>query len=166
MKTDLHQTFRTMIDDALIADPSLPQPPALRLHLQSCEACRRYLDTRSRIITTLGQYSFAVDPSHNSTVVQALRQRAAQLQTRPAHSLDRRQFAWACALAVLFTVAGSLLDIQFGTLLASSLPLHGTLAKEGLLALWLFTSLGALLLFPLLPFLSRPLSSGSPLSPP
>ena len=181
MKPDIHPVFRTMIDQALIADAAMPQPAApqpaeLRTHLQSCESCRRYLNMNARVISSLGSYSFAIDPSHNAVVYAAL-QRAAQqpglatsrnsahLGTN-AHAFNRRQFAWACVLAVLFTAAGSFLDMQSGPLLASLLPLHAAAAKEGLRVFWLTGSFGALLLFPLLPFLSQSLSSRPPLTPP
>ncbi len=163
----MHQSFRTMIDEAMVADPSVSQPPALRQHLQSCERCRQYLDTSARVIGTLGSYSFAIEPSLNANVLQALRLRAAQLATHP-HPFSRSQFARACVAAVIFTASGSLIDLEFGSLLASlfHLHLHALPGSEGLRALWLLTTLGALLLFPLLPFLSRPLPSRSPFSPP
>lgn len=171
MKPDLHQAFRTMIDEVVVAGSSTPPPATLRLHLESCEACRRYLDNTSRVIASLSTYSFAIDSSHNATVFGALqrsaeRTQAATFGARQAHTFNPGQLAWACVLAVLFTAAGSLVDIEFGSILAVHLPLHASQLRESIRALWLLTSLGSLLLFPLLPFLSRPRASRNPLSSP
>lgn len=152
MISDRHELYRNMIDQALVAGTSASPQPLLNEHLQSCAQCREYLDTSTRVIASLGGFSFEVDPSLQAKVFDAIAQRARQPDF-PRFSPDR--LALICILAVALTVIGSFFDLQFGGLLASVLDLHRAQLRQGLLTFWIIPSLCLLLLFPLLPLLSH-----------
>jgi predicted anti-sigma-YlaC factor YlaD len=152
MISDRHEPFRNMVDEALVAGTSASLQPLLNEHLQSCAQCREYLETTTRAIASLGGFSFEVDPMLQAKVADAITLRAQQPE--PAQfSPDR--LAIACLLAIGLTVAGSFFDLKFGDLLASVLDLHSTQLQHGLLTFWIIPSLCLLLLFPMLPLLSR-----------
>jgi len=52
-------------------------------------------------------------------------------------------------------MGGSFVDLQFGRLIASVFDIQRTHVQQGLLAFWIVPSLFVLLLFPLLPLLSK-----------
>jgi hypothetical protein len=52
-------------------------------------------------------------------------------------------------------LGGSFVDLQFGDLIASAFDIQRAQAQQGLLAFWIVPSLCVLLLFPLLPLLSK-----------
>ncbi|HEY5381310.1 MAG TPA: hypothetical protein VIJ65_03585 [Acidobacteriaceae bacterium] len=152
MISDRHELFRSMIDEALVAGTSVSPQPLLNEHLQSCAPCREYLDASTRVISSLGGFSFEVDPSLQAKVFDALALRAQQPE--PAQFSPNR-LVMICILAAALTVAGSFFDLKFGSLLASVLDLHYAQLRQGLLTFWIIPSLCLLLLFPLLPLLSR-----------
>ena len=145
-----------MIDEALVTAGSAQPNPALREHLQSCTACQQYLAASSRVIASLGSFSFDVDPLLQGKVVAAIRERAPLLQRsqRLSPALNRNQFALVCMLAVVLTVAGSFFDLQLTVFLSSALKLQGLQLRQGLLTFWIVPSLCLLLLFPVLPLLA------------
>ena len=151
MTSDMHHLCREMIDNTLVAGSSVEDDPLLREHLRTCLPCQEYLEAGTRVLAGLGGFSFTVDPSLETTVLHALEMRAHQLT---AASLDRKRLAWACAIAVLFAVAGSLLDLRCGDLLASLLHLRTLEVRQSLLTFWVIPSLLPVLLFPLLPVLA------------
>ena len=152
MISDRHEPFRNMIDEALVAGTSASVQPPLNEHLQSCAQCREYLETTTRAIASLGAFSFEVDPTLQAKVSDAITLRAQQLQ--PAQfSADR--LVMVCLLALTLTIAGSFFDLKFSGLLASVLNLHSAQLRHGLLTFWIISSLCLLLLFPMLPLLSR-----------
>jgi len=57
--------------------------------------------------------------------------------------------------AVVLTTGGSFVDLQFGRLIASVFDIQRMQVQQGLLAFWILPSLCVLLLFPLLPLLSK-----------
>jgi hypothetical protein len=59
------------------------------------------------------------------------------------------------AAAVVLTLGGSFVDLQFGQLIASVFDIQRIEVQRGLLAFWIVPSLCVLLLFPLLPLLSK-----------
>ncbi len=152
MISDRHESFRNMIDEALVAGTSAAARPPLNDHLQSCAQCREYLETTTRAIASLGSFSFEVDPTLQAKVSDAITLRVQQLQ--PARFTPDR-LVIVCLLALALTVAGSFFDLKFGSLLASVLNLHGTQLQHGLLTFRIISSLCLLLLFPMLPLLSR-----------
>ena len=152
MNTDRHEIFKQMIDQSLAgAIPPESQRP-LREHLASCPACQQYLDASNRVLSGLGGFSFEMNPNLNARVLASLRQRALELQ--PALPV-RQPWALISLAAVALTLAGSLLDLRFGGLIASVLNLQGAQVQHNLLAFWIEPSLFTLLLFPLLPLLAR-----------
>ena len=152
MISDPHEPFRNMIDEALVAGTSSSPQLQLNEHLQSCAQCREYLETTTRTIASLGSFSFEVDPSLQAKVSDAITLRAQQLE--PAQfSTDR--LVIICLLALALTVAGSFFDLKFGGLLASTLDLHSAQLQHELLTFWVIPSVCLLLLFPMLPLLSR-----------
>ena len=151
MISDRHELFRNMIDEALVAGTAASPQPLLNEHLQSCAQCRDYLDTTTRVIASLGGFSFEVDPTLQARVFDAITLRAQQPGSAQ-FSPDR--LALICILAVALTVVGSFFDLQFGGLLASLLDLHRAHLRHGLLTFWIIPSLCLLLLFPMLPLLS------------
>jgi hypothetical protein len=140
-----------MIDETLAAGVSIPEEQSLSEHLQSCVLCQEYLGAGTRVIDSLGGFSFEVDPTLHSKVSTSLRLRAQQLEaTQPS----RRRLGLVCILALVFTVAGSFMDLQFGGLIASLLDIPSLQVRQGLFAFWIVPSLCLLLLFPILPLLS------------
>jgi len=152
MTSDPHELFRNMIDEALVAGTPASAQPVLNEHLQTCAQCRKYLDDTTRAIASLGGFSFELDPALQSKVAGAITLRAQQLH--PAQFTTNR-LVLICFLAFALTVAGSFFDLKFGGLLASAFDLHGEQLQHGLLAFWIIPSICLLLLFPLLPLLSR-----------
>ena len=75
-------------------------------------------------------------------------------RSRPAQP-GRRRWALISVAAVVLTMGGSFVDLQFGGLIASVFDIQRTLVRQGLLAFWIVPSLCVLLLFPLLPLLSK-----------
>jgi hypothetical protein len=57
--------------------------------------------------------------------------------------------------AVVLTMGGSFVDLQFGDLIASVFDIQRAQVQQGLLAFWIVPALFVLLLFPLLPLLSK-----------
>ena len=147
-----HEHFRNMIDEALVAGTSASPQPLLNEHLHSCAECREYMETTTRAIASLGRFSFEVDPALQAKVSDAITLRAQQLQP-VRFSPDR--LVMICMLAIALTIGGSFFDLTFSGLLASVLDLHSTQLQHGLLTFWIIPSLCLLLLFPLLPLLSR-----------
>ena len=152
MISDRHEPFQNMIDEALVAGTSASAQPQLNEHLQSCAQCREYLETTTRAIASLGGFSFEVNPTLQAKVSDAISLRAQQLE--PAQ-FSAKRLVMACILAVALTVAGSFFDLKFSGLLASVLDLHQAHLQHGLLTFWIIPSLFILLLFPMLPLLSR-----------
>ena len=151
MTFDPHALCRKSMDDTLINGLSPLGDPLLRQHLETCSSCQEYLDASRRVITSLGGFSFELDPSHQDTVHAALQLRAQQLAVVP---LSRKQIAKASAIACVFAIIGSLLDLQFGGFAASLLHTHHLHLRQNLLTFWIIPSLFPLLLFPMLPFLA------------
>jgi hypothetical protein len=152
MISDRHEPFRNMIDEALVAGTAASPRPLLNEHLQTCAECREYLETNARVIASLGGFSFEVDPSLQAKIADALMLRAQQLE--PAQfSPDRLLII--CLLAVALTVAGSFFDLHLSGLLASALDLRRAELRQGLLTFWIIPSICLLILFPMLPLLSR-----------
>jgi predicted anti-sigma-YlaC factor YlaD len=141
-----------MIDEALVAGISASPQPLLNEHLQSCAQCRDYLETSTRVIASLGGFSFEVDPILQAKVSDALALRAQRAESAQ-FSPDR--LVIICVLAVALTIAGSFFDLHCGGLLASVLDLHHAHLRQDLLAFWIIPSVCLLFLFPLLPLLSR-----------
>ena len=151
MISDRHELFRNMIDEALVAGTSASPQPQLNEHLQSCSQCREYLNASTRVIASLGGFSFEVDPALQEKVFDAITVRAQQ-HDPPRFSSHR--LALICILAVALTVIGSIFDLTFGGLLASVLDLHHAQLRQGLVTFWIIPSVCLLLLFPMLPLLS------------
>ena len=146
MNTDHHQSFQHMIDESLAGGISAEREQSLREHIDTCAPCQEYLSASNRVIAGLGGFSFEVDPSLNARVLASLR--------RPAQP-GRRRWALISVAAVVLTMGGSFVDLQFGGLIASVFDLQRTQVRQGLLAFWIVPSLCVLLLFPLLPLLSK-----------
>jgi len=97
-------------------------------------------------------FFFEVDSTLNDRVFAALRLRAQQVQ---AAQPRRRQWVLISLAAVVLTMGGSFVDLRFGDLIASVFDIQRTQLQHGLLAFWIVPSLCVLLLFPLLPLLSK-----------
>lgn len=151
MRSDRHEVFQHMIDEALAAGAPIPEEQSLREHLQSCSLCQEYLNASTRVIASLGGFSFELNPSLQAKVFESINQRA---QRARATSLSRRQMAWIYALALALTVAGSFLELQFGSLIASLFDIQSIHVRQGLFAFWIVPSICLLVLFPMLPLLS------------
>ena len=152
MNIDHHETFRRMIDESLAAGIPAEREQSLREHLDTCAPCQEYLSANNRVIAGLGGFSFEVDTTLNARVLASLRLRAQQVQA--AQSV-RRRWALISAAAVVLTLGGSFVDLQFGQLIASVFDIQRIEVQRGLLAFWIVPSLCVLLLFPLLPLLSK-----------
>ena len=151
MKSDRHEVFEHMIDEALAAGVSIQEEQSLREHLQSCVSCQEYLNANNRVIASLGGFSFEVSPSLEAKVFASISQRARQIEAAP---FSRRRLLLICALALTLTVIGSFLDLQFGSLIASFFDIQAIHVRQGVFAFWIISSVCLLLLFPMLPLLS------------
>jgi predicted anti-sigma-YlaC factor YlaD len=151
MKADGHETIRHVIDKTLAGEASLQEERSLRKHLQDCAQCQEYLSGSSRVIASLGGFSFDVDPGHQAKVLSSLGLRAQQLE---AEQHSRRRIVWGCMAALVLLVTGSFVASQFGGLAAGVLYLQPMQVRRVLLAFWVVPSLCFFLLFPLLPLLS------------
>lgn len=152
MQSDNHKLFQQMIDETLASGAPVQGDRALREHLQSCVACEEYLNTSTRAIDSLAGFSFEVDPMLHAKVSASLSRRTQQLEATP---LNRRRWAFACILAFILTVAGTLLDLQFHGLIAAFFKVPDHQVQQGLLHFWIVSSVSPVLLFLLLPLLSR-----------
>jgi Putative zinc-finger len=146
MNIDHHETFQHMIDESLAGGISAEREQSLREHLDTCAPCQEYLSASNRVIAGLDGFSFEVDPTLNARVHASLR--------RPAQP-SRRRWALISVAAVVLTMGGSFVDLQFGGLIASVFDIQRMQVRQGLLAFWIVPSLCFLLLFPLLPLLSK-----------
>jgi hypothetical protein len=152
MNTNHHESFQHMIDEGLAGGISTEREQALREHLDTCASCQEYLGASNRVIEGLGGFSFEVDPSLNARVLASLRVPMQQLQV--AQPVERR-WVWISIAAVVLTMGGSFVDLQFGGLIASIFDMQRVQVRQGLFDFWIVPSLCVLLLFPLLPLLSK-----------
>ena len=147
-----HESFQHLIDESLAGGIAAGREQFLREHLDTCAPCQEYLSTSKRIIAGLGGFSFEVDPSLNARVLASLRRPAQRVQSAQPR---RRRWALISVAAVVLTMGGSFVDLQFGRLIASVFDVQRMQVQQGLLAFWILPSLCVLLLFPLLPLLSK-----------
>jgi hypothetical protein len=152
MRSDDHESFQRRIDETLADDVAVGEEESLREHLQSCTQCQEYLAASTRVIASLGGFSFDVDPALQEQVCAAISLRAQQIES--GHP-SRRRMAWICMTALVLSGAGSFIDLQFGGLIASVLDMQRTQMRHGLVTFWILPSFCFLLLFPILPLLSR-----------
>ena len=152
MNIDHHESFQHMIDESLAGSISAEREQSLREHLDTCVPCREYLSASNRVVAGLGGFSFEVDPTLNARVFASLRLPAQQIQ---AGQPGRRRWALISVAAVILTMGGSFVDLKFGDLIASVFDIQRMQVRQGLLAFWIVPSLCVLLLFPLLPLLSK-----------
>ena len=152
MKTDPHAIIREVIDKTLARGASPEDAPSLQEHLAVCAQCQEYRSAGTRIIASLGGFSFDVDPELQQKVFWSLSVRAQQLETAQSH---RRRIMWGCVGALLLLMTGSWVALEFGNLVAGALNLPPMQVQRLLLALWVLPSLCLSLLFPVLPLLSR-----------
>jgi anti-sigma factor RsiW len=152
MNIDHHESFKRVIDESLAGDISTEREQSLREHLDTCASCQEYLSASNRVIASLGGFSFEVDPTLNARVFASLRLRAQQVQ---AAQPSRLRWVLISLAAVVLTMGGSFVDLQLGRLLASVFDIQRRQMQLGLLDFWIVPSLCVLLLFPLLPLLSK-----------
>jgi len=152
MNIDQHENFQHMIDESLAGGVSAEREQFLREHLDTCAPCQEYLSASIRVIAGLGGFSFEVGPTLNARVLASLRRPAQRVQ---AAQPGRRRWALISVAAVVLTIGGSFFDLQFGALLASVFDIQRIQVRQVLLAFWIVPSLCVLLLFPLLPLLSK-----------
>ncbi len=152
MNIDRHETFQQMIDEGLAGVISAEREQSLREHLDTCAQCQEYLGASNQVIAGLRGFSFEVDPTLNARVLASLRQSAQRLQ---GEQPSGRQWVFLSAAAVVLTVGGSFVDLQFGDLIASLVDIQRMQVRQGLLAFWIVPSLCVLVLFLLLPLLLK-----------
>jgi predicted anti-sigma-YlaC factor YlaD len=152
MKTDPHATFRDVIDKTLAGGESPENDQRLQEHLATCAQCQEYLSANTRVIASLGGFSFDVDPELQQRVFWSLSVRAQQLKIAQS---NRRRIVWGCVGALVLLMTGSWIALEFGSLAAAVLNLPPMQVQRLLLFLWVIPSLCLSLLFPVLPLLSR-----------
>ena len=152
MNIDHHESFQRMIDESLAGAISAEKEQSLREHLSTCAPCKEYLSASNRAIAGLSGFSFEVNPTLNARVFASLRLRAQQVQ---AAQPGRRRWVLISLAAVVLTMGGSFVDLQFGRVIASVFDIQRMQVRQGLLAFWIVPSLFIFLLFPLLPLLSK-----------
>jgi hypothetical protein len=153
MRSDDHESFQRRIEGTLAGEVAIGEEESLREHLQGCIQCQEFLATSTRVIAGLGGFSFDVDPALQEKVCASISLRVQQIESAEP---SRRRMAWICTAALILTAAGSFIDLQFGGLIASVLDIPRTEIRHQLLSFWILPSLCLLLLFPILPVLSRP----------
>jgi len=151
MNINQHESFQHMIDESLAGAISPEREQSLREHLNTCAPCQVYLSATNRVVAGLGGFSFEVDSMLNARVLASLKRNVQPAQA-PQPS---RQWALIIIAAGALTMGGSFVDLQFGSLIASVFDLQRTQLRQELLAFWIVPSLCVLLLFPLLPLLSK-----------
>ena len=152
MNIEDHKSFQHMIDESLAGGISADREQSLREHLDTCAPCQEYLTASNRVIAGLGGFSFEVNPTLNARVFASLRLRAQQVQ---AAQPGRRRWVLISLAAVVLTMGGSFVDLQFGRVIASVFDIQRMQVRQGLLAFWIVPSLFIFLLFPLFPLLSK-----------
>jgi predicted anti-sigma-YlaC factor YlaD len=152
MKIDPHATIRDVIDKTLAGGASPEEDQSLQEHLATCAQCQEYLSAGTRVIASLGGFSFDVDPGLERKVLRSLSVRAQQLETAQAH---RRRIVWGCVGALVLLMTGSWVALEFGNLVAAALNLPPMQVLRLLLLVWVLPSLFLSLLFPVLPLLSH-----------
>ncbi len=116
MNIDHHESFQHMIDESLAGGISAEREQSLREHLNTCAPCREYLSASNSVIAGLGGFSFEVDPTLNARVFASLRRPAQRVR---AAQPGRRRWVLISVAAVVLTMGGSFVDLQFGSLVAS-----------------------------------------------
>src|ERR1700683_3359492 len=111
MNIGQHESFQHMIDESLAGAISAEKERSLREHLDTCAPCQEYLSASNRVIASLGGFSFEVDPTLNARVFASLKLRAQQTQ---AAQPSRRRWVSISLVAVVLTIGGSFVDLQFG----------------------------------------------------
>jgi hypothetical protein len=152
MRSDEHESFRQRIDETLAGAIAPGAEESLRGHLESCKQCQEYLAAGARVMEGLRGFSFDVNPALQEQVCAAIALRAQQIQSAQP---TRRRMAWIFMTALLLSVAGSLIDLQFGGFIASVFDMQRAQMRHGLVTFWILPSFCFLLLFPILPLLSR-----------
>ncbi len=152
MNSNHHETFQHMIDESLAAGISAERERSLREHLDTCAPCQEYLSVCNRVIAGLGGFSFEVDPTLNARVLASLKLRT---QHVPAAQPNLRRWTLISVAAIALTIGGSFVDLQFGRLIVSAFDIQRMPVRQGLFAFWVVPSLCVLLLFPLLPFITK-----------
>jgi anti-sigma factor RsiW len=155
-----HSRLRNIIDKSLAGAASPQDQQTLREHLPTCTACAQYLDASNRAIASLGDFSFAIDPSLDRKVLAAVAARAQQLQ---AETTQRRRLWATSLLALILTVAGSLAVSQLGSFAAATFHLQTAPLHLGLATFWITPSVLICLLL-LLPAFQAVLGSRKGLS--
>jgi hypothetical protein len=153
MNADRHEIFQLMIDKTLAGEVSLQEGNSLREHLQTCAQCQEYLSANTRVIASLGGFSFDVNPELNGKVCASLKLRARQLEVQQP---NRQRLAWICLLALTLTAVGTFIDLQFGKVVAVFLGVQPMHMRHELISYWIGPSFWLLLLFPMLPVLLTP----------
>ena len=151
MNADRHEIFQLMIDKTLAGEVPLQEGNSLREHLQACAQCQEYLSANTRVIASLGGFSFDVNPELNGKVCASLKLRARQLEVQQP---NRQRLAWICILALTLTAVGTFIDLQFGKVAAAFLGVQPMHMRQELLTFWIGPSLFFALLLPILPVLS------------
>ncbi|HEX4022762.1 MAG TPA: zf-HC2 domain-containing protein [Acidobacteriaceae bacterium] len=148
MQADGHETMRHGIDKTLAGEASPQEEQALREHLRDCAACQEYLNASTRVIASLSEFSFEVDPGLQARVCASLQMRAQQLEAKQP---SRRRMLWGCVAALMLTAIGSFVAAQFGGLAAAAFHIEPAQVQFGLVAFWIAPSLCFCLLLLLLP---------------
>jgi predicted anti-sigma-YlaC factor YlaD len=152
MQTADHESICRLIDKSLAGDISAHEEQSLRQHLLACAACQQYLDASNRAIAGLGGFAFETDPNLPDKIVAALTARAARLDSQ---RLSHRQLAWSYIAALILTLAGSFVAMQFVDRLATAVSATRDQVQLGLIAIWIVPSVCFCLFLPTLPMMSK-----------
>lgn len=152
MNAEAHQHFQRRIDEILVAGESLQSHPLLEQHLRTCSECEQYLNHSRKVISALGAFTFDVDPWLEAKVFHAIGLRTRQDQPR---LLNRRLLFQVCCLAVVFILLGSVLDLWAARLFEPLVSTSQGHLQQNILDFWVAPSSLLLLVFPMLPLLTR-----------
>ncbi len=152
MNAEAHQLFQRSIDEALVAGEPIQSHPLLAEHLRTCSQCEQYLHRSREVIRALQEFTFDVDPSLEAKVFHGIDRRIRQVQSAP---LNRRRLLQVCCLALVFLLLGSVLDLGTARLLEPLVPAWRGHLQENILSFWIAPTSLVLLVFPMLPLLTR-----------
>ena len=137
MESDQHAFFQHRIDTLFVDGFAPAEDPPLRDHLAECSACQQYLDTGTRLLSSLSDLHFDLDPDLPRRIHSALETRAQQQQAR----VPRVQRIVPVSLAaVLLTLIGSSLELTLSHLAASLFHLQRSSLQHDVMNFWILPS--------------------------
>jgi len=145
MRVERHEEIHLLIDRSFAGEISQEDTVALREHLNTCTACRKYEGVSTRMIAALSGFAFEATPGLDAQVHRSMENLLQKMET---DAIERRRSLMTSAAAFLLSFVGSLLLGGPADLLASFLHLALGSVQFGLWLFWIVPSLLAATLIP------------------